>query len=189
MSFCWPGPSSKRTGKPKASTTQWILVPNPPRERPRAWLERPPFYPGPCCLGLSTDHGGVDRQPLDIRIVRYGFEYSVDHALLDPAVIAPLGGLVRSKPFGQIAPATSRTRQPQQGIQKPPPVAARATLALAPARHKLAQPLPLIVAENLAFHTSLQKPVLNQNLSRLGIPKMSLQPRKFGRGCLKGPSL
>ncbi|HKT15785.1 MAG TPA: hypothetical protein VJR87_10325, partial [Allosphingosinicella sp.] len=47
----------------------------------------------------------------------------------------------------------------------------------ASARNKLAQPIPLIVPKYLSLHTSLQKPVLNQNSMRLGIPKMSLQPR------------
>ena len=37
VSFCWPGPSANRIGKPGASTTAWSLVPKPPRERPRAW--------------------------------------------------------------------------------------------------------------------------------------------------------
>ncbi|ABF51950.1 hypothetical protein Sala_0226 [Sphingopyxis alaskensis RB2256] len=68
-------------------------------------------------------------------------------------------------------------RQPQQSIQKPPTIAARSALALAATGHKLPKPLPLIVPENLAFHTSLQKPVLNQNSRQLGIPKLSLQPR------------
>jgi hypothetical protein len=47
MSFCWPGPSSKRTGRPSASTTAWSLVPKPPRERPRAWACAPPFFAVP----------------------------------------------------------------------------------------------------------------------------------------------
>jgi hypothetical protein len=34
----------------------------------------------------------------------------------------------------------------------------------------------LIVPKYLAFHTSLQKPALNQNLSRRETPKSSLQP-------------
>jgi hypothetical protein len=67
--------------------------------------------------------------------------------------------------------------QPQDRIEKPPPITARAALALASAGHKIPQTLPLIVPENLAFHTSLQKPVLNQNSEQMGIPKMSLQPR------------
>ena len=40
---CWPGPSMKRTGRPSASTTAWLLVPNPPLERPRARASWPPF--------------------------------------------------------------------------------------------------------------------------------------------------
>src|SRR6184192_4319158 len=32
-----PGVSRQRTGLPKASTTAWVLVLNPPRERPKAW--------------------------------------------------------------------------------------------------------------------------------------------------------
>jgi hypothetical protein len=36
LSEAWPGVSSKRTGRPTASTTAWILVLNPPRERPMA---------------------------------------------------------------------------------------------------------------------------------------------------------
>jgi hypothetical protein len=34
----------------------------------------------------------------------------------------------------------------------------------------------LIVPKYLSFHTSLQKPALNQNQTKIGIPKMSLQP-------------
>ena len=41
ISFCCPGPRMKRTGRPSASTTAWILVPNPPRDRPSAWAEQP----------------------------------------------------------------------------------------------------------------------------------------------------
>jgi hypothetical protein len=44
MSFCWPGPISNRTGRPRASTITWSLVPKPPRERPRAWARNPPLW-------------------------------------------------------------------------------------------------------------------------------------------------
>jgi len=36
LSEACPGLSTKRTGSPTASTTAWILVVNPPRERPMA---------------------------------------------------------------------------------------------------------------------------------------------------------
>src|SRR5690606_22700312 len=104
-------------------------------------------------------------------------EDAIDHTLLDPAIIASLGGLIRSEPLRQVAPAPPRTRQPQKRIKKSPAITARTPLALAASRHKLTQHFPLIVPEYLAFHTSLQKPVLNQKTSTQGIPKLSLQPR------------
>ena len=36
LSEAWPGVSTRRTGRPRASTTAWILVLSPPRERPMA---------------------------------------------------------------------------------------------------------------------------------------------------------
>ena len=47
-----PGVISNRTGRPSASTTAWILVVRPPRERPIARASSPPFARsrrhGPC---------------------------------------------------------------------------------------------------------------------------------------------
>ena len=51
-------------------------------------------------------------------------------------------------------------------------VKGRTALALHTAWHKRLEPLPLIVPENFAFHTSLQKLVLNQNKRANGIPKI-----------------
>ena len=105
-----------------------------------------------------------------VGIVGHALEYPVEHTLFDPAVMAPLGCLTGAKPLRQIAPASARTRQPKDRIEKPTPVTARPAPALAPARHKLAQPFPLIVPKHLAFHTDLQKPALNQNSDQKGNP-------------------
>ena len=95
---------------------------------------------------IATTLERVDRQPFDVGIIRYGLEYPVDHTLFDPAVIAPLRRLIGTEPiFRQVAPATTRSRQPQQGIEKTPTIAARAALAFASAGHKLPKPFPLIV--------------------------------------------
>src|SRR5690606_22113509 len=86
----------------------------------------------------------------------------VEHPHLDPAVVAPLGRLIGTEPFfGQIAPASTRTGHPQQGVEEPPPVTARTALALATTRYKRFDPFPLIVAKNLSFHADLQKPAWN----------------------------
>ena len=45
-SCLWPAVSSMASGRPRPSVTKWSLVPNPPRERPRAWSMgswEPPF--------------------------------------------------------------------------------------------------------------------------------------------------
>ena len=42
LSEAWPGVITKRRGRPRPSTTTWILVLSPPRERPMAW-SGPPF--------------------------------------------------------------------------------------------------------------------------------------------------
>ena len=51
--------------------------------------------------------------------------------------------------FGQIAPAPARARHPQERVDKAPVVAARPALAGSSARHKVAKPLPLIVAQRI----------------------------------------
>lgn len=158
-----------RTGKPRASTQTWILVPKPPRDRPSAWASSPPFSPRAGGLGVGADHGGVQHDPFQVGLGRDRLEQPGQHPHLDPAVVAPLGCLVGSKPLRQITPPTARARHPQQRIHKQPAIAARSTLALAAARHERLDPRPLIVSKNLAFQHRLQKAALNQNRAPLRI--------------------
>ena len=47
-SCAWPAVASMASGRPRPSVTMWSFVPNPPRERPRAWSggsSVPPFFP------------------------------------------------------------------------------------------------------------------------------------------------
>jgi hypothetical protein len=47
-SCLWPAVASTARGRPRPSVTRWSFVPNPPRERPRAWSggsSVPPFCP------------------------------------------------------------------------------------------------------------------------------------------------
>src|SRR5215470_20015340 len=59
-----------RSGRPSASASRWILVVNPPRERPRASSSAPPF--GATLTGggllVGSDESGVEHQVLVIRI-------------------------------------------------------------------------------------------------------------------------
>ena len=45
ISWRWPAESVRWSGRPWVSTTAWILVETPPRERPKALLSIPPFRP------------------------------------------------------------------------------------------------------------------------------------------------
>lgn len=51
----------------------------------------------------------------------------------------------------QVAPSPSRPRQPQHRIEKTPPIATRAALALPTSGHKGLQTLPLVVSQNPIF--------------------------------------
>jgi hypothetical protein len=82
----------------------------------------------------------------------------LEHTHLDPAVVAPLGGLIRTKPIrGQVAPSRAQAGHPKQSIEEAPTVAARTSLAFPATRHEWLHLLPLIVAQNLAVHRQLPK--------------------------------
>jgi hypothetical protein len=63
----WPGVISSATGRPQPSTTAWIFVVRPPRERPIAWRSAP-FSAGRramCLGGGAVDHldaAGIGRR-------------------------------------------------------------------------------------------------------------------------------
>jgi len=118
---------------------------------------------------VSPDDGGVQHHPFQVRFGGHGLEHLVQHTHPDPAVIALLGPLKRAEPLRKIAPSRPGPGHPQQSVDEQPPIAARAALALAPARHKRLDPSPLIVPKNLAFQSRLQKAALNQNYRFRGI--------------------
>ena len=74
-------------------------------------LARAPFSSSASRLGLCTNDGGVDGKPFHVGVSRDRLEYSVEHALFDPAVITSFDGLVRAETvFRQVAPARTRAR-------------------------------------------------------------------------------
>ena len=83
----------------------------------------------------------------------YRFEQAIEHAHLDPAIIAPLRRLIGSKALRQITPTCARAGYPQQRIEETPAVAARTALAFAPARNEPLDPLPLIIPKFFAFQS------------------------------------
>ncbi len=96
-------------------------------------LRLAPFAASASRLRLRSDHGGIDGQPFHIRIGSHRFEYPVEDALIDPAVITSFDRLIRTEAiFGQVAPTRTGAGQPQDRIEEPPPVAAWPRLPLRP---------------------------------------------------------
>ena len=141
-------------------------------------LAVPPFTPPAGGLRIGAYHGGVDREPFQIAIGRDSLEYPIKDTGLDLSIVTLLGRLAGTKPiFREVAPAGPRARQPQHRIQKTTTVTAWTALPSATAKHEQLRSCPLIVSSHFAFHSSLQKPALNQNCLPKGIFKLSPQPR------------
>jgi len=109
-------------------------------------------------LRLRSDHGGIDGQPFHIRIGSHRFEYPVEDALIDPAVITSFDRLIRAEAiFGQVAPTRTGAGQPQDRIEEPPSVAAWTPPALATAKHEQLQPLSLIIPDSVESDLLLKR--------------------------------
>ena len=66
-SWAWPGVCIDSTGLPRASTSAWILVVSPPRDRPIACS---PFFSRPGAMLVSAHDGGVDHHVFVVMIAR-----------------------------------------------------------------------------------------------------------------------
>src|SRR5262245_64915338 len=107
------------TGSPSPLSPPWILVPNPPRLRPRACTLCPPvpsafFSPGGVRVG--ADDGRVEDEPLQVGVLE-GLEDPLPGALPRPAVEAPPHGVPLAEAFGQITPGRARLGDPQDGVE------------------------------------------------------------------------
>ena len=92
---------------------------------------RSPFTQCPGRLRWRADDGGIDNQPIQVRIAGDGFEQPVEDACFNPAAIAPL-----SVWYGPNRSGKSRPRAPEcafhKGIEEAPAIAARPRLPLRP---------------------------------------------------------
>src|SRR5690625_897337 len=95
----WPGPHRITSGRPWPSTSCWIFVESPPRERPRAWSggswRRFLWFHGAPCGALeigavlvSATDRGVDRD----RPVKLTIRVGTDQQRIQDAVPGPIGG-------------------------------------------------------------------------------------------------
>lgn len=108
-------------------------------------------------MRLGANDGGVDHQPFEIRLAGDSFKQSIEHAHLDPAIIAPFRRLIRPKALRKITPTRARARYPQQRVKETSAIAARTALAFTAARNELLDLLPLIIPKYFAFQSRPSK--------------------------------
>ena len=82
-SCAWPGVSKNRVGLPRASVNAWILVDNPPRDRPIAcWFGSRP----PGAVLMSANDGTVDHDVFRVGLLgQYGQQLGPDAFFRPPA--------------------------------------------------------------------------------------------------------
>lgn len=130
-------------------------------------LEVPPFAPRSRSLGLGANDGGVDHQPFEIRLAGDSFKQSIEHAHLDPAIIASFRRLIRAKALRKITPTRARARYPQQRVKETSAITARTALAFTAARNELLDLLPLIIPKYFSSRST--------SPSKADPPKVSLE--------------
>src|SRR6266700_3994919 len=81
-SWTCPGVSIRLQGLPKASTSAWTLVVNPPRDLPIACA---PFFSGTGAVLMSTYDGGVDHHVLIVGIAGQQLEHTLENPGLRPS--------------------------------------------------------------------------------------------------------
>jgi hypothetical protein len=119
---------------------------------------------------MGTHDCGIDHQPFQVGLACQNSQHFIEHAHLDPAVIAPLDRAIVAQILGQIAPATARAGHPEKRVQKFAVIRARPTLTLGTAGHEYLDPFPLVVAKHIAIHRQSPKISVESDLLPFGNP-------------------
>jgi hypothetical protein len=111
-SWICPGVSSKHRGFPKASTRAWILVVNPPLDRPIVWN---------CCPLLlqlmEANNRYINHFALEVRFDRNFFSYLIPYSGLLPSVKLSIHGRPGAVIFWHITPRCTCTSYPKHDIE------------------------------------------------------------------------
>jgi hypothetical protein len=99
---------------PSASTTAWIFVDGPPRERPICWS------PLSSRALMSTHDRGVDAIAFAVTLTRRRFYQSCKHSRLRPSRKARVHGLPLAVRMRQVAPWRSRSQDPDHRFDHQP---------------------------------------------------------------------
>src|SRR4051812_40987 len=103
---------------------------------------------------MSAHNGAVDHGVLVVSVRRQVLEHPLPHAGLGPAAEAGLHLDPAAEPLRQSAPGDARAIAVKHGLDKQPGVLGRAPDRSDPARQKVSDPLPLLIAQAVASHRS-----------------------------------
>jgi len=83
-------------------------------------------------MHIGTDQDRIGHHRRHVSLAGKRCEHPVEHALLDPVILAVLHRLMTVRPLGQIAPPAAGPGLPQQRMEEATIVGAGTALALAP---------------------------------------------------------
>src|SRR4051794_13580752 len=84
LSWVCPAVNRKRSGLPRPSTVIWILVLNPPRLRPNAWLSCPPLFLCACRTWMCPNYRAINHHVFHIRVAG-----KIRHHCFPDTIVAP----------------------------------------------------------------------------------------------------
>ena len=174
MSLTCPAVNFSRIGRPCWSTTAWILVVSPPRERPRH-RSAPPFCRR--ALLMDANYRSVDHS--NVPVVSFGdrIHQPIPDPRLPPSVEAVVNCRGRPVTLWQIGPSRARSQDPEDAVQHPPIIDPRHTAWLI--RQTRLDCLPLGIRQLIPAHRKTPVRELESRPARPVNPHtgfMSLRP-------------
>jgi hypothetical protein len=130
----------------------WILVLNPPRERPIAWSS-PAFFRARAVL-MGAHNGAVDHRIFVVGIRRQKLKDLLPDPGFGPSAEALVHVLPVAEPFRQIAPGNASPVAIDHGFDKQAVVGCGHSNRTLPPRQKVLDPVPLVIAQSVAAHRS-----------------------------------
>jgi hypothetical protein len=131
------------TGLPKASTSAWILVVSPPRDRPIACG---PFFSCTGAVLMRAHDSGVDHHVFVVVIVRQQLENSLENPAPGPPAEALVDDFPITEALRKVTPRDARPISEQNGLDEQPIIRRRAADMAFAAGQKILDPIPLVVA-------------------------------------------
>jgi hypothetical protein len=130
----------------------WILVLNPPRERPMAWSS--PAFLGAGTVLIGAHHGAVDHRIFVAGVRGKMLKNTLPDTGFCPAGKAPMRILPVAAACGQVAPGRTGAVADEDGCDEQAIIRRSNADRSGSARQTILEPLPLVVAQSIPAHWS-----------------------------------